>query len=192
MHLIQRGHDRRPIFTSSRDRQVAYGYIVDAAGIYKVDLHAYVLMDNHVHLLAVGRERGALSRFMWDWSRRYGLYFNRTRKRCGTLYDGRFRSFNVHHESYFLSCMRYIELNPVRARICSHPAKFAWSSYAENSRGEPRPPLSAHPTYIALGTDRAERSSAYKALLTTPMSREEIEFFRAGIRPRPKGRPRRQ
>ena len=192
MHLVQRGHDRRTLFENSRDRHVVLGYIADALDAYKVSLHAYVLMDNHVHLLATGHQRGSLSRFMQAWTRRYGIYFNRSRRRGGTLYEGRFWSWPIHHERYFLTCMRYIELNPVRAGMCPHPARFSWSSYAENSRGWPRAPLSPHPAYLALGEEPPERAERYKQHVMANVPREEIEFFRAGIRPRKEGRPRKQ
>ena len=192
MHLVQRGHDRRQIFYSSRDRHVVLRYIVEAMRLCKVSLHAFVLMANHVHLLATGHEQGSLSRFMRVWSARYGVYFNRSRRRTGTLYERRFWSFPVHSADYFLTLMRYIELNPVRAGICGHPAKFAWSSYKENARGEPGPPLTAHPTYLALGEDPAERSKRYQALFRDPISDEDLEYLRASIKPRPGGRPKRR
>ena len=192
MHLVQRGHDRQPIFVDSRDRHVVLRYIAEAMRLCKVSLHAFVLMGNHVHLLATGHEAGSLSRFMQIWCARYAIYFNRSRRRTGTLYEGRFWSWPVHSERYFLNLMRYIEMNPVRARLCGHPAKFAWSSFKDNVRGEPGPPLVAHPTYLALGRDPAERSRHYRELFRIPLSEEELEYFRDGIRPRPRGRPKRR
>lgn len=166
-------------------------YIIDAMRLCKVSLHAFVLMGNHVHLLATGLEEGSLSRFMRVWSARYGVYFNRSRRRTGTLYERRFWSFPVHSARYFLTLMRYIELNPVRAGMCSHPAKFPWSSYKDNAGGDPGPPLTAHETYLALGRDPAERSQSYQALFRTPISDQDLEYFRAGIKPKGRGRPKR-
>lgn len=190
MHLVQRGHDRRKIFETARDRHVALAYIVDALIACKVSLHAFVLMDNHVHLLATGHDYGSLSRFMQAWTRRYGIYYNRSRCRSGTLYEGRFWSWPVHHERYFLTLMRYIGRNPTRAGVCSHVAKFSWSSYSENASGCPRAPITAHPYYLALGQEALERARRYKDLVSGEVPAEETEFFRAGIRPKREGRPR--
>lgn len=189
MHLIQRGHDRRRIFTCSLDRHVALRYIVEALEKCKAVLHAYVFMDNHVHLLVTGLKESSISRFMQHWSHRYSRYFNKTHNRCGTLYDGRFRGYVAIEPGYLLRCMRYIERNPVRAGICSHPSKFPWSSHAENARGAPKQPLSPHPIYESLGRDAIERAQRYKTWCSLTAPDEEIEFFRSGIRPRPMGRP---
>lgn len=165
-------------------------YIVEALEKCKALLHAFVFMDNHVHFLVTGLEHGSISRFMQHWSRRYSRYFNLSRKRCGTLYDGRFRGYVAIDRRYLLNCMRYIERNPVRAGICSHPARFSWSSYSENARGDPRQPLTPHPVYQSLGEDANERAHRYRAWCALTEPDDEIEFFRAGIRPRPIGRPR--
>ncbi len=190
MHVIQRGHDRKPIFRRPEDRHVAMRYITEALARCKVLLHAYVFMGNHVHLLVTGLEEGSISRFMRDWSRRYSRYFNKSVQRCGCLYDTRFRSFPVIGEQYLLRCMRYIERNPVRARICPHPAQFSWSSFAENRTGEPRPPLTPHGVYLALGRNAIERGRNYDDLLAAIPADSETELFREGIRPRAVGRPR--
>lgn len=190
MHLIQRGHDRRAIFGGPEDRHIAMRYIAEAVAKCRVELHAYVLMDNHVHLLATGLEDGAVSRFMQQWSRRYARYFNRRRQRSGSLYESRFHDFVVVEPGYLLRCMRYIEQNPVRARICSHPGNFPWSSYDQNSRGQPNLLLTAHPIYMALGETSAERARSYRAWIAVATPDEELEFFRAGMRARPVGRPK--
>src|SRR5213075_2392615 len=92
-----------------------------ATSMYGCDLHAFVLMTNHVHMLATGRQHGAVSCMMQSIGRRFVRYINLRRKRTGTLFEGRFKSSLVETDRYFLTCMRYIELNPVRAGMVDRP-----------------------------------------------------------------------
>jgi len=91
-------------------------------------------------------------------------YINRTYKRSGTLWEGRFRSCIAQQENYLLICQRYIELNPVRAGIVDHPADYRWSSYRTNAQGEFDDLLSQHPLYLSLGKTNEERQNAYREL----------------------------
>lgn len=95
---------------------------------------------------------------------RYVQYVNRTYRRSGTLWEGRFRSCLTQDESYLLACQRYIELNPVRAGMVEHPAEYRWSSYQSNAQGEPDSLLKPHSLYLALGKDAASRAAAYREL----------------------------
>jgi len=95
---------------------------------------------------------------------RYVQYVNRTYRRSGTLWEGRFRSCLTQEESYLLACQRYIELNPVRAGMVEHPAEYRWSSYRSNAQGEPGSLLKPHSLYQALGEDAASRAAAYREL----------------------------
>ncbi len=95
---------------------------------------------------------------------RYVQYMNRTYRRSGTLWEGRFRSCLTQEEAYLLACQRYIELNPVRADMVAHPAEYRWSSYRANAQGEADALLKPHPLYEALGCDVASRQAAYREL----------------------------
>lgn len=189
MHLVLRGHNREPIFYDAKDRHVVLDYLGEVLSEEPVHLHAYVLMTNHVHLLATGHEEGAISRFMHRWSRRYSFYFNRSRGRSGSLFEGRFRSSPVEFDRYLLACMRYIENNPVRARICGSARQFPWSSHGANASGNPSAPLVPHPVYSELGSDARSRAIAYDQLFNQDVAPAEIESFRMEIRPRPIGWP---
>jgi putative transposase len=91
-------------------------------------------------------------------------YVNRTYRRSGTLWEGRFRSCPIQEEAYLLACQRYIELNPVRAGLVEHPAEYRWSSYRANAQGETDALVKPHPLYVALGSNDASRKSAYREL----------------------------
>ena len=188
MHVGLRGHNRQPLFDDPRDRSVVLRYIEEALPQYAGELHAYVLMTNHVHLLVTGTRPGALSRFMHGWSRRYAFYFNRSRGRSGAVFERRFWSEPVKSDYYFIAAMRYIESNPVRARLRSHPSDWPWSSHQQNAGGDPRAPLTPHPVYLALGRSVAARGEAYRRLFDTPQPDLEIEMLRAAARPRPRGK----
>jgi putative transposase len=191
-HVVLRGHDRKPFLSAEIDRRVCLRYLEEALAAHDCLLHAFVLMDNHVHLLVTGMHEGALSEFMHAWSRRFSHYFNRSRGRSGSLYEGRFRSDPVRTDRHFHACMRYIEMNPVRAGMVGHPRLFAWSSFSQNASGAPSGLLTPHECYLELGATPEDRRAAYRALFEEPMSDAELESIRAGIMSGPPGRRRRE
>ncbi|MDP2431194.1 MAG: transposase [Pseudomonadota bacterium] len=134
-------------------------------------IHAYALMTNHVHLLLSSEEPKGVGGLMKALGQRYVQYVNRTYQRSGTLWEGRFRSCLTQEENYLFSCMRYIELNPVRACMVAHPGEYRWSSYRANAQGEANSVISPHPLYVSLGADTRSRSAAYR------------EFFRYELDP---------
>src|ERR1017187_9011678 len=99
----------------------------------RMTVHAYVLMTNHVHLLVTPETESSLSKTMQSIGRRYVQYFNHVYGRTGTLWEGRYKSTLIDSERYLLTCMRYIELNPVRAEMLAHPGDYPWSSYRANA-----------------------------------------------------------
>jgi putative transposase len=132
---------------------------------YACQLYAYVLMTNHVHLLVTSPETGAISALMQAVGRRYVRYMNATYRRTGTLWEGRFKSSLVESERYVLTCMRYIELNPVRAGLVADPGAYPWSSYRHHAVGTPDRLLHDHAMYTALGATAEARCHAYQALV---------------------------
>lgn len=163
-HVVQRGNNRLPCFLDDEDRQRYLQCLRQALLRFGCRLHAYVLMSNHVHLLMTPGEVGALSRLMHTFARNYAGSFNGRHGRTGTLWEGRFKACLVGSDSYFLSCSRYIELNPVRAWMVAQPGDYPWSSYGTNSGEKCEPWISAHSEYLALGSSSAARAAAYRAL----------------------------
>ena len=180
-HLWVRGNNRGPMFFDDSDRYVFMRCLDFAKKKYGCDLHAFVLMTNHMHLLATGKEQGAISSMIQSIGRRFVRYTNGRRTRTGTLFEGRFKSSLVDTEHYFMTCMRYIELNPVRAGMVSSPGRYPWSSYRMNARGDPMEPLTPHPTYLALGDGEKARGAAYRELFKTPISDEDLKSIRAAL-----------
>ena len=164
LHIIQRGNNRNPCFFSTSDYQVYLSLLAQSASAAGCRIHAYVLMTNHVHILASPEAVTSPSKLMKSLGERYTQYANRRYGRNGTLWQGRFRSCLVDNENYFLVCQRYIELNPVRAGMVSHPANYEWSSYRANAHGHPGTIVQRHDIYNGLGNDDIERQASYRAL----------------------------
>lgn len=177
-HVIQRGNNREAIFCRESDYRCYLEKLAVAVERYGCDVHAYVLMTNHVHLLMTPVEKGAISKAMQSLGRQYVRYFNHIYRRTGTLWEGRFRSTVIDSEAYLLTCMRYIELNPVRAAMVAHPAEYPWSSYQGNALGAADTLLRPHQEYRALGRAGEDRRSAYRELFEHQIDSVTIETLR--------------
>jgi putative transposase len=164
LHIIQRGNNRQACFFAEEDYRVYLDWLRQFAEKTGCQIHAYVLMTNHVHLLLSGDRSESPGTLMKALGQRYVQYVNRTYRRSGTLWEGRFRSCLTQEDSYLLACQRYIELNPVRANMVEHPAEYRWSSYRGNAQGEPDALLKPHSLYLALGQDETRRAAAYRGL----------------------------
>jgi len=178
LHIIQRGNNRQTCFFSDVDRSRFLEWLFESAHVTGCDVHAYVLMTNHVHLLITPSTPDATGQMMKRLGQRYVQYVNRTYQRSGTLWEGRFRSCLTQEENYVLACYRYIELNPVRARIVSHPSLYRWSSYLANAQGERNPGIASHPVYTQMGTDPAERQAAYRRLFGSELAPDLVDEIR--------------
>jgi putative transposase len=163
-HVVQRGNNRQASFFAEQDYTVYLDKLKDYGKKYKVAVHAYVLMTNHVHLLLTPDTEKGVSQLMQALGRYYVMYVNKTYQRSGTLWEGRYKSTLVDSENYFLLVSRYIELNPVRASMVDHPAEYPWSSYRGNALDMDIGLLTTHSCYEALGIDDNERQNAYRAL----------------------------
>jgi len=174
-HVIQRGNDRQLIFRDASDYIVFLNWLRDGARQFKVAIHAYVLLSNHVHLLVTPSDETGLGRMMQWIGRYYVPYFNRKYERVGTLWQGRYKATVIESEKYFMTCSRYIELNPVRASIVAEPADYPWSSYAHHVGMKLDPLITDHSLYWALGNTPFDREAAYKALVEQTLTTEEID-----------------
>ena len=177
-HLIHRGNDRRRVFHDDRDRRRFLGLLAAAATDHGLAVHAYVLMPNHVHLLATPTAAGAAGLTMQTLGRRFVPWFNRRHERTGALWEGRYRSCLIDSARYFLTCCRYIELNPVRAGLVRAPEEFAWSSHPANALGRADPLVRPHPLLDALGADGPDRRAAYRALFAVPLGERSLTAIR--------------
>ncbi len=177
-HIIQRGTNRQAIFAVESDMTAYLSWLKEYSVKYEVEIHAWVLMTNHVHLLCTPQAEKATSLMMQSIGRMYVRYFNNTYQRTGTLWEGRFRSCLVESERYLLSLYRYIELNPVRAGMVDDPSEYSWSSYGCNALGIATDLQTPHEEYLRLGKAAEERQVAYRDLFKVQIGVELLKEIR--------------
>ena len=180
-HIVQRGNNRQVCFGGEEDMKAYLSWLKEFSKKFFVDVHAWVLMTNHVHLLCTPYEEGAVSKLMQALGRMYVRYYNHTYQRTGTLWEGRFKSSLIDSERYLLEMYRYIELNPVRAKMVEDPSEYSWSSYACNALGIESDLQSPHTLYLALGKTKKERLKNYRELFKTHIGTELLKDIRNGV-----------
>ncbi len=177
-HVLMRGVDKQAVFFQPSDYSLYLEVLSAAARRYKCDIHAYVLMTNHVHLLVTPARPSTIPRIMQALGREYVQAINRLYGRTGTLWQGRYNPCLVQDDKYLLTCHRYIELNPVRAGMVQGPGEYPYSSYACNALGRDNPMLTPHPTYRALHSDNEKRLQTYRALFEEELSPAVLQKIR--------------
>jgi len=215
-HVMQIGNNRQPIFLDDQDRQSWRDHLRESALNAHVEVHAFVQLENHAHLLATPRGGAdALGRMMQSLGRRYVATFNRRHGRTGTLWEGRYRAAVVDPDSALLSCMRYIETHPQRSGLVVDAGQYAWSSLAHHLGRRRDPLIIEPPAWWALGNTPFDREAAYRRLLDEGVPAAEAKAISIATRrgwpigseqakqrlaaalgrsvtPRPRGRPRRE
>lgn len=174
VHVIHRGNNRMAIFSDDADFELFLVFLKRSSKRFGVGVHAFALMSNHYHLVVTPPNAEALPAAMTVVNVRYVRYFNLKYKRIGTLFAGRYRAIPLVDESQWVTCLRYVDLNPLRARLVRDPAAYPWSSYSAHALGESIPWLESHPTYDALGSTDADRQRAYRTLCQTPMTETDL------------------
>jgi putative transposase len=181
-HIVQRGNNGQACFERDEHRCEYLSRLAAGATKYSVSIHAYVLMSNHVHLLATPTSPNGISRLMQAVGGGYVRSFNASQNRTGTLWDGRFFSSLVGSDHYLWSCHRYIELNPVRAGIVSQPGGFRWSSHGRNAYGRPDPAVTPHAQYLALSRSASDACAAYRSMFESVLDQSAIAEIRRSLR----------
>ena len=182
-HLISLfGHNRQPVFLGRDDFQAYLESLAVAIRERAVELHAYVLMPDHIHLVATPPTDTALSAALQDLGRAYVRGFNRRHGRSGTLWEGRFRSAVVDGERWLLASMRYVEATPVRAQLVADPGDYPWSSYRHHAGLRVDPLITDHAQYWSVGNTPFERHDAYRRLAEERPSVAELEALRVAVR----------
>ncbi len=179
VHVVQRGHNRAPVFFDTPDYQTYLHWLQEAAGRYQCDIHAYVLMTNHIHLLVTPQNKNSISLMMQYVGRHYVPYINRTYGSSGTIWEGRYKASLIQDEQYLLTCMRYIELNPVRAAMVKSPSAYRWSSYGANGLGKDNDLIRTHGLYKSLGRTVLLRTQAYRELFKAQVDNDVLHDIRA-------------
>lgn len=180
-HIIQEGNDRQLIFREDEDYQRFLGWLKESAREFKVSVHAYALMPNHLHLLASPTTEDGLARMMQRVGRYYVPWFNQKYERLGGLFRGRFKTSLIDSERYFMMCSRYIEFNPVRNGVTSDPADYRWSSYAHHAGVRQDSLIIDHALYWGLGNTPFQREAAYIELSRQPLSAGELDSINQAV-----------
>jgi putative transposase len=180
-HVVQRGNCRQAVFYEDNDYRVYLAWLREGAEKYGCAIHAYVLMTNHVHLLMTPESRESISRIIQHVGRHYVTYINHTYGKSGTLWEGRHKGCIIDTDTYLLACMRYIELNPVRAGMVKQPADYPWSSYAANASGKYDNIVTPHACYLAIAASEHERRYAYRELFRQSLEPEQVHDIRATV-----------
>ncbi len=172
-HIILRGNNRQAIFMDNADFQRILALLQKYAQEQDVQVHAYVLMSNHLHLLLSPQLDNSVPKMMQAVGRSYVLYFNKRHSRSGTLWEGRYRSALIQTERYFLACMAYIDLNPVRAGMVGQAADYPWSSHGHYIGRQNEAWLSPHPLYWDMGNTPFAREAAYAGLVQSGVDQKQ-------------------
>ena len=211
--LLLRGNNRQTIFHDEQDFRAFSGWLNDTAGVHRCEIHAYVLMPDHLHLLATPWYETSLPRLMQSLGRRYVRYFNDRYRRSGTLWEGRYRATLVDSQAFLLDCIRYIEENPCRSGLSERPQEYPWSSARAHLSGGADHILTEHMLFQGLANSREERGQRFAEYCAKPFDeqrlaairyaghtgwplgtdrfKDELEHFAAWrARPQPRGRPR--
>ena len=175
-HIVQRGNNREPCFIEPENYQYYLELWKKCAKRYGVLVHAYCLMTNHIHFLVTPQTEESISKAMSVIGSRYAYYFNRAYKRTGTIWEGRHKSSLVQSERYLLTCMRYIELNPVVANMVSKPEEYKWSSYLVNAWGK-ESSVVHHNEYLRLDKEKEKRCFAYRELFKHQISEHDVHLI---------------
>lgn len=164
VHVVHRGVNKCSIFITQDDYEQYLGFLEKALNTNECAMHSYVLMTNHIHLLLTPGKDSSVSKVLHATAGIYANYYNKTYNRTGPLWEGRFKSCSISNDRYFLACMRYIELNPVRAAMVTQPNEYIWSSYHFNALGKKNRFLKPHPCYSALAKNPVDTQKQYRLM----------------------------
>jgi putative transposase len=181
-YIAQAGNGYQPIFLDTEDYVSFLGWLREAARQFKVAIHAYTLLPDHIALLVSPADATGLGRMMQWIGRHYVPYFNVKYQRTGTLWQGRYKATVIDASQYLLLCSSFIELDSVRSGLASNPADYPWSSCAHHVGSKPDALITDHPIYWALGNTPFDRELAYRALLDHGLTASEVETLSEATR----------
>jgi len=180
-HVVQRGNNRQDIFLSTADQEMLLELLRQYAHRFEVAIHAYVLMTNHFHLLVTPQTATGLPQMMQALGRSYVRYFNDAQKRSGTLWEGRYKSTCIQADRYFLACMAYIDLNPVRANMVLQASDYPWSSHGHYAGLRKDLLITPHALIWELGNTPFAREAAYADLVRAGINPQQQEALTRAV-----------
>jgi putative transposase len=172
-HITQRGNNRQDVFFVDDDRHVYLHLLKEQAARYALDIVGYCLMSNHVHIVATPRAENSLAKAVGRTHFRYTQYINRFHNRTGHLWQGRFHSCPLDRQHFWLA-MRYVELNPVRAKICRKPWRYQFSSAAVHVDANAQSELLSLPRWYDMISPKQWRNQLDRKIDETDLARLRV------------------
>ena len=161
-HIVQRGHDRKAVFLECRDYEYYLNNLTEWKQKLEIKLYSFCLMTNHIHLIVEpGDDASTISQLMKRLAAKQTRWANRLERRSGTLWESRYKCSPIDSDGYLLHCCRYVELNPVKARMVEHPEQYKWSSYSFRLEDD-ECWLDDNPAYLALSPVKRRRQERYR------------------------------
>lgn len=181
-HVIQRGHNRQVVFVRDEDYLYYLENLKEWKRKFGCKVHAFCLMSNHVHLIIdPGDKAENLALLMKRVAGRQTRYVNKVEGRRGTLWEGRYKSSPIDKDSYLLACCRYVEFNPVRARIVDDPGDYRWSSYRHKASMQNLNWLDEDPSYMGLGNTNKEPEKRFNESVKEFIPKSEWDIIRQAV-----------
>ena len=181
-HIVQRGHNRKTVFVADEDYQFYLENLFEWKEKLGLKLYAWCLMTNHVHLIIEpGKDVAALSELMKRLAGRQSALVNKLEKRTGSLWDGRYKASPIQRDAYLLTCVRYVEMNPVRASMVTGPRQYKWSSYRERMGLVSNKKLDLDMSYMALAKSNEARRIKYKEFIKQEITEKELLLLRSSL-----------
>lgn len=181
-HIVQRGHNRQPIFFADDDYNYYRESLIHFKKVFGCRVYAYCLMTNHIHLIVnPSDDPESLSKLMKRVAGRQTRYVNKLQDRSGSLWEGRFKSSIISTVEYLAPCCRYIDLNPMRAGMVADPADYKWSSYRCKAEGVKDAVVDFDKTYLALGMNQLDRQTAYAQYVYETVPEGEIKLIKEAL-----------
>jgi putative transposase len=174
-HVILRGNHREPLFGCPADRQVLNDIVEDAIDRYGARIHAFCWMTNHLHALIQISDR-PLGRVVQTIAQRYSRYRHQRLHTCGHLFERRHRAKLIDVDAYFLTVLRYIHLNPVKARLVDDPANYPWSSHRAFIGKETIPWLTTTFALSLFSNHLAHARAAYRRFMLEKVDDDEEDL----------------
>src|SRR5262245_9612393 len=176
LHVMHRGNNRMNIFGDDSDCELFLSLLRRGAEKHGVHIHAYSLMANHYHLIVTPTHKDAVPATLQFVDGRYARYFNRRYDRIGTMWNGRPKEKGLHDRVYWLTCLRYVELNPVAASLVERAEAYRWSTYNAHAFGDGPAWLTSHRFYEELGDTPAARQATYRDMCKSLLTPAEVAF----------------
>jgi putative transposase len=187
-HALNRGNNRAAVFHTPNDYDTFVRALAQTQQRYPFALYGYCLMTNHFHLLLAPLPGQSISRILQSLTVAHTWHYHRSHQTLGHVWQGRFKSPVVQDDDHALVVLRYIEANPLRARMVADLAEYRWSSYGVHGLGRADALVSPLPGWDVLGRDESARQAYWRGLVHTPLTVGELgEVRRSVVSGRPYG-----